>query len=213
MRMLALDLSGGVAEAGLAVAGMRLHARGREGAPHSTTLLPMLERLLSRGRIGWRDVDLFALVVGPGSFTGLRIAAATLAGLNSALQRPVVPLSALAVTAIQCEAAGEVCVCEDARAGACYFGRYRAGEACVPDACLPWEQVLRMPPAPYAARQALPVRLPGWRRVSLRLPRGVAMLRAASLRLAQQDSLDALPRYPLPVYLQPSQAERYARRS
>jgi len=213
MNLLALDLSGGVAAAGLRTAGVRLHAEGRENAPHSTALIPMLERLLARGRLRWHDLDLFALVVGPGSFTGLRIAAATIAGLNSALGLPVVPLSALAVTALQTDSDQDVRVCEDARAGCCYFGCYRGLHALEADACLPWHAVAARDPARYAARSAPPVSLPGWQRIPLRLPRGVAMLRAAEMLWAERRDGAALPRYPAPVYLQPSQAERNARGS
>ena len=48
---------------------------------HSQTLLPMVESMLSLSGIDIKDIDEFALTVGPGSFTGLRIGAATVMGL------------------------------------------------------------------------------------------------------------------------------------
>ena len=63
---------------------------------HAAELLLELERLVDP--IGWAGVDLMAVGVGPGSFTGLRIGVATARALAQALGKPVVPgtLAALA---------------------------------------------------------------------------------------------------------------------
>ncbi len=209
--MLALDLSGGIAELALQANQQHHHAHGEAGRTHSTDLLPMLEQLLHRGGIAWEQLELFVLVTGPGSFTGLRIAAATIAGLNSKLQLPVLPLSALAVTALQSEITQPLYVCEDARAGECYLGHYQQGRALAEDRCLAWASLTgHMPPgAMFAARQEPPQPLPDYTQVPLRMPRGVAMLQLAAMQLAAIGPRDTLPRYPQPCYLQPSQAERH----
>ena len=67
---------------------------------HSEKLLKQVDLLL--GETGWRleDLDLFAVVTGPGSFTGLRIGIATIKGLAQVLKKPVVPVSTLQTVAM-----------------------------------------------------------------------------------------------------------------
>ena len=48
---------------------------------HSEKLLPSIDTLLSKNQLSLADNDSFAVVVGPGSFTGLRIALALIKGL------------------------------------------------------------------------------------------------------------------------------------
>lgn len=62
---------------------------------HSTTLMHMVEHLLESARLSLNDVDYFAVAVGPGSFTGLRIGIAAVKGLSLALNKPCIPVSTL----------------------------------------------------------------------------------------------------------------------
>jgi tRNA threonylcarbamoyladenosine biosynthesis protein TsaB len=62
---------------------------------HATTLLPLSDRLLERVGIELADIDLIAVGVGPGTFTGLRIGIATARGLAQALEIPAVGVSTL----------------------------------------------------------------------------------------------------------------------
>ena len=57
---------------------------------HSETLLPMLESMAEISGISLGDVDAIAVSAGPGSFTGLRIGAATAKGLALAYNCPVI---------------------------------------------------------------------------------------------------------------------------
>lgn len=69
------------------------------GYTHSETLLPSVEFLLGASKLTVSDVDIFACASGPGSFTGVRIGAATIKGLafgRSACCVPVGTLDALA---------------------------------------------------------------------------------------------------------------------
>ena len=65
------------------------------GLTHSETLLPMVEATLKMTHTDIDDVDLFACNVGPGSFTGVRIGAATVKGLAFGKNKPCVAVSTL----------------------------------------------------------------------------------------------------------------------
>ena len=65
------------------------------GNTHSETLLPMAEALLGMLRLTVRDIDLFACSAGPGSFTGVRIGAATVKGMAFGTKKPCVGVSTL----------------------------------------------------------------------------------------------------------------------
>ena len=65
------------------------------GLTHSATLMPMIESLLRYADVSVRDVDLFAVANGPGSFTGVRIGVATVKGLAQPLCKPCAGISTL----------------------------------------------------------------------------------------------------------------------
>ena len=68
---------------------------------HAETLLPSVDYLLARLEAKLDDVEGFAVAVGPGSFTGLRIGIAAVEGLAYTLERPVVGVSTLDATAFR----------------------------------------------------------------------------------------------------------------
>lgn len=65
------------------------------GSTQSETLLPMVESMMRM--MGWQisDIDLFACSKGPGSFTGVRIGAATIKGLAFGCDKPCIGVSTL----------------------------------------------------------------------------------------------------------------------
>ena len=65
------------------------------GNTHSETLLPMIEASLKVLKLRVDDIDLFACSAGPGSFTGVRIGAATIKGLAFDKNKPCAPISSL----------------------------------------------------------------------------------------------------------------------
>ncbi|HET6489416.1 MAG TPA: tRNA (adenosine(37)-N6)-threonylcarbamoyltransferase complex dimerization subunit type 1 TsaB [Syntrophales bacterium] len=94
---------------------------------HSETVLPAVHEGLAMAGIGVDGIDLFALTVGPGSFTGLRIGASTVKGLALATGKPVVGISTLEALAFNAiEYPGLICPMLDARKGEIYTALYRA---------------------------------------------------------------------------------------
>ena len=65
------------------------------GNTHSATLLPAVEQALRMAEITVNDVDVFACSTGPGSFTGVRIGAATIKGIAYGKNKPCVSVSTL----------------------------------------------------------------------------------------------------------------------
>jgi tRNA threonylcarbamoyladenosine biosynthesis protein TsaB len=95
-------------------------------ANHSTALLPAIDHAM---RVAGLSVTELAGVVvgsGPGSFTGLRIAAATAKGIVHARRLPLFAYSSLLATAVQAAAAdGAVCALFDARGRDVFTATYR----------------------------------------------------------------------------------------
>ena len=68
---------------------------GRPDVSHSNTLLSDINEILSQSDLSIRDMDLFAVASGPGSFTGLRIGLATVKALATTLDRPCIGIPTL----------------------------------------------------------------------------------------------------------------------
>lgn len=103
------------------------------GARHAERALGALEIVMKELALEARDIDLFVCASGPGSFTGLRIAAATIKGMASALGKPWVGVPTL--DAYAAEWAGTVPAIVpviDARRGRFYAAVYVSGERRTP---------------------------------------------------------------------------------
>ncbi|HXH64456.1 MAG TPA: tRNA (adenosine(37)-N6)-threonylcarbamoyltransferase complex dimerization subunit type 1 TsaB, partial [Mariprofundaceae bacterium] len=80
MNILALDAAYGQASACLLSHAHRCGETISETTPHSQAILPLLNRLLVGAGLDWGQLDVLAVGIGPGSLTGIRVAAATVAG-------------------------------------------------------------------------------------------------------------------------------------
>ena len=93
---------------------------------HSQTLLPMLDEVVNMTGIDLESIDAIAVSGGPGSFTGLRIGAATAKGLGLALNKPLVHIPTVDGIAYNlCYSSSIVCPIMDARRNQVYTGIYR----------------------------------------------------------------------------------------
>ena len=94
------------------------------GKSHSETLLPLVRELLQEAGVKVGQLDAIAFGVGPGAFTGLRVACGAAQGLAVASDVPLIPVTSLETMAAM--AGGErVLALLDARMGEVYSGSYR----------------------------------------------------------------------------------------
>lgn len=130
MNLLAIDSSGLVASAAvLSNESIVAEFTVNNKQTHSQTLLPMTEQVMNMSGIELEELDAVAVASGPGSFTGLRIGAATAKGLGLALQKPIVPVPTLEGLAFRLAGTdGVVCPMMDARRNQVYTGIYRVNE-------------------------------------------------------------------------------------
>jgi tRNA threonylcarbamoyladenosine biosynthesis protein TsaB len=85
-----------------------------------------LDFLLGELSVNLSAVDLFAVAVGPGSFTGLRVGLAAVKGWAEVYAKPIAAISGLEAIAVQSRSADSLLIAAtDARRGQVYCGRYR----------------------------------------------------------------------------------------
>lgn len=149
MRILAVDTSAVTASCAICeddklVASAELRSK----MTHSQTILPMVEDMLKNAALTVEDIDRFAVNVGPGSFTGVRIGVAAVKGLAFADDKPCVPVSTLysmAYNFVGLPGVQTVCAVMDARCGQAYTATFEvAGETVTrltEDAAIPIEQL------------------------------------------------------------------------
>lgn len=93
---------------------------------HAERLMPSIQWLLDFSQTPVKDIDAFAVSIGPGSFTGLRIGLSTAKGLSYAAKKPLVAvrtLDAFARTIPYC--AYTICPMLDARRNEVYAAMYK----------------------------------------------------------------------------------------
>ena len=101
---------------------------------HSRHLTGMIREACRLAGLAVGEMDAYAVVKGPGSFTGLRIGVSTVKGLAEAAGRPIVGISALQALAGQAAASTPlVCPLIDARRGEVYFSTYRVIDGALVD--------------------------------------------------------------------------------
>lgn len=95
------------------------------GLTHSQTLMPMVEEAFAMAEWTPADVDVYAAVAGPGSFTGVRIGVSTVKGLAQAVGAKTIAVGTLEVLAMGVPCFGGLCVpLLDARREQVYTAAY-----------------------------------------------------------------------------------------
>ena len=113
---------------------------------HTQRVLPWAEQLLAAAGLRKSQLDAIAVGRGPGAFTGVRLGIALVQGMALALDRPVLPVSTLAVLAMQGQGRS-ILAAIDARMGEVYLGTFARDDAGLVQATGP-EQVCAPASAP-----------------------------------------------------------------
>ena len=222
MRVLGIDSATWTASVGIVDAGAVLAERSLAVSDsHATLLLALIEETLDAAGLGVCDLDLLAISIGPGSFTGLRIGLSVVKGLAIATGTVAIGVPTIEALALATgPRAGLVCPVLDARRGEVYTATFRWGG----DGLRCVSGLVAVTPAQLAARLVPPCTLIGdgvdayatvWRQLlaegaelvpsSLLSPRGavVAQLGVARFETQGADDVGRLE----PSYVRKSDAE------
>jgi tRNA threonylcarbamoyladenosine biosynthesis protein TsaB len=127
--LLAIETSTPACSAALSIDGAVLERYALAPRQHAALMLPMIESLLLEAGIVVSQLDAVAFGRGPGSFTGVRIAASVIQGIAFGADLPVVPVSTLAALALggmRMTEGAQVMAALDARKAEVYWGCYTA---------------------------------------------------------------------------------------
>lgn len=127
MKILAIDTSSLVCSAAVSDDGALLGEYTLiNGLTHSQKLMPLVDSLLKALSLSIKDIDIFAVTNGPGSFTGLRIGISAVKGFAFAEKKPVIAVSTLEAMAKNVQFTDcLICPLMDARAGQVYNAVYK----------------------------------------------------------------------------------------
>ncbi len=197
MMLLALDTTAAVATAALFRDGALVAEReANAGKKHAETALPLIETILEENGVTIDQIDLFAVDIGPGSFTGVRIGVSLVNALAFASGKRVVPVNSLRTLALSVgETEKPVCALIDARNCNAYAALYQQGKTLIEPCAVETQPFLATLPKDtvfVGDVQTDEKTLPRARFVgqAVQLPQAVSVSEAE------------------PLYLRPSQAER-----
>jgi tRNA threonylcarbamoyladenosine biosynthesis protein TsaB len=140
MKLLAIETSGAACSAARSIDGATTQRFLQAPRRHGELILSMIDELMAEAELAPRALDAIAFAHGPGSFTGLRIAASVAQGLAFGADLPVVGISTLAALAQGCRrtcGADRVLPALDARMGEVYWGAYAVDDSGIMRALLP----------------------------------------------------------------------------
>ncbi len=129
MLLLAADTSGKHGSIALAQCGPDdsccvIEVAPLEGGTFSAQLVPQIAALLAKHGFNKNDIGGFAVVAGPGSFTGVRVGLAAIKALAEVLEKPIAAVSLLEAVAVSGRSRSRVTAALDAGRGEVYAGEY-----------------------------------------------------------------------------------------
>ncbi len=123
MKVLGISTSDDLLSVALTLDGQVYYEEQQADRNHNQSVLVLIDKLIKAHGIGFEALGGVAFGQGPGSFTGLRIAAAVAQGIAFGAQLPVIPISCLAAIADR-QDTERVLVAMDAKRGKVYWGTY-----------------------------------------------------------------------------------------
>jgi len=127
VNILLLDTSTNVFSLALATDKTVIAEFSGDAGPAASAKIPgHMQTLLNEAHCAIDGIDAFAVTIGPGGFTGVRVGIALVKGLAFATGKPVIPLSSLELLALNARGSAiPVCTLFDARRGEVYSALYR----------------------------------------------------------------------------------------
>lgn len=227
MFILALDTTTPTASVAIWYEGILVGQYTIQTSTHSTTILPMVESLLSNLSLPLTEIDLMAVTTGPGSFTGIRIGVSTIKGLAFTYEIPCIGVSSLEALAWNLVGYhGILCPVINARRGHVYTALFQADGKHAPvrlsqDDLLPIsevaEQLILRGETIYATGDGYEMLREAMKGTTLlaeipeplRYPSGFSTACAAALQYQNAADPSVFTEAALsPIYLRKSQAER-----
>lgn len=149
MKILAVETSSKMGSVALLEEGQVVNELSQElDRRYSANLVPLIQQLLEKSRLALSGVDGYAVGLGPGSFTGIRVGMTTIKGLALVDKKPVVGISSLLALAYNAiNGSSTVAPLVDAKRNLVYFAWYRFGDE--------GEPVERIPPGLGTLQEAL----------------------------------------------------------
>jgi len=194
--------------------GIRGEMSVRTGIGSAFELFPSLSHFLEAQRLTLQDIDGYAVGIGPGSFTGLRIALTACKTLSHFTGKPIKGISTLLALSLSLPHEGIRAVAIPAYGGEIYGGAYRGKVPVVPDTICSLPHFISLlekieEPICLALHPSLHPPLHPANIISMELPfppRGGILAQLGRESLIQGEQDDALKLSP--NYLRASQAER-----
>ena len=147
MKVLAFDCSGASCSAAVLIddrpAAQRFVAMERG---HAETLLPMIDTVLREAALSPAALDLLAVTIGPGSFTGLRIGLAAARGLVLARRLPAIGLMSFDAVKVDDAAAQPLFIALESKRAELFLQRRDCADGRLPALVPPDEWAAILPP-------------------------------------------------------------------
>lgn len=125
MKLLGIDTTNKCAKICLIIDGERQFDILSENEKQSENLMLHVDNILNKNSLKIADIDAFGIVVGPGSFTGIRVGIATIKAFAYATKKPVVAMSVFDVLA---ETISNGTCILNCTSNSVYFGKFKGGK-------------------------------------------------------------------------------------